>query len=86
MKGFIIGLELVDKKKKDGSPYCGIKMRWGYPKKGIIGSDIRVDWISADNELYNNFRPYVNGKLDTLINLPISIDLMPTGFVSVNLW
>ena len=81
MRGFIIGLENVDRKKKDGTPYQGIKLHWGYKKQGVVGDDIRSDWVSREKEIFNEFSPYLN-SLDKLVDRTIDIDLMPTGFVN----
>lgn len=84
MNGRIIGLEYVNKPKQDGSKVEGIKMRYAFPCDGIIGGEVRTDWISTSSDCYNAFRPYVNGKLPELVNRNISIDLLPTGFVSTS--
>lgn len=80
MRGFIIGLENIDRKKKDGTPYQGMRMRWGYSKQGIVGADVRSDFVSREKVIFNEFSPYIN-KLEKLVNNPIEISLMPTGFV-----
>ena len=41
----------------------GIQLRYSFPVKGVIGADVRSDYI-GDKDVLEVFRPFINGHLD----------------------
>lgn len=80
MKARIIGVSYVNRTKKDGSKSEGISLAYAFPCDGFVGADVRKDWVGVNSDAYNQFRPYINGKLLDIINRNIEIDLLPTGY------
>lgn len=82
MNARIIGVSYVNRTKKDGTKSEGISLAYAFPCDGFVGGDVRKDWISVTSDAYNQFRPYINGKLADIINRNITIDLLPTGYLN----
>ena len=81
MKSKIIGLTYSRKEDKEKNEIReGIQLRYAFPVKGVIGADVRSDWI-GDKEVLEVFRPFiVSGHLDELIGMRAYIELLPFEF------
>lgn len=81
MKSKIIGLTYSRKEDKEKNEIReGIQLRYAFPVKGVIGVDVRSDWI-GDKEVLEVFRPFiVSGHLDELIGMRAYVELLPFEF------
>lgn len=81
MRSKIIGLTYSRKEDKEKNEVReGIQLRYSFPVKGVIGADVRSDWI-GDKEVLEVFRPFiVSGHLDELIGMNAYIELLPFEF------
>jgi hypothetical protein len=80
MRSRIIGVSY--NKKEDANTKEireGIQLRYSFPVKGVIGADVRSDYI-GDKDVLEVFRPFLNGRLDDLIGMNAYIDLLPVTF------
>lgn len=81
MRSKIIGLTYSRREDKEkGEIREGIQLRYAFPIKGVIGSDVRSDWI-GDKEVIEVFRPYISsGHLDELVGMTAFVELLPFEF------
>ena len=83
MKSKIIGLTYSRKEDKEKNEIReGIQLRYAFPVKGVIGADVRSDWI-GDKEVLEVFifDPFiVSGHLDELVGMRAYIELLPFEF------
>lgn len=81
MRSKIIGLTYSRKEDKEKNEVReGIQLRYSFPVKGVIGAEIRSDWI-GNADILEVFRPFIiSGKLDDLIGMTAYIELLPFEF------
>lgn len=81
MRSKIIGLTYSRKEDKEKNEVReGIQLRYSFPVKGVIGAEIRSDWV-GNADILEVFRPFIiSGKLDDLIGMTAYIELLPFEF------
>lgn len=85
MNGRIIGLEYINGvNKTTKKEYKIISLRWAFPMDGVIGAEVRTDSIRETDDAWRVLSPYLNGRMDALVNMNISVDLIPTGRIYNN--
>lgn len=73
MRGKIVGFEVVQRNKQDGTSVNGVNLCFCVSKPNYIGADVVKEWVSASSAVYSRVQP-LN---DTLIGKTCNIDYSP---------
>lgn len=74
MKGRILGFKTVNYTSADGRAVNGISLYLAYNDIDVYGENVKSEFISSKKPLFNLFQPYLDGKVDKLINKKCTLD------------
>ena len=74
MCGNIVGYRTVNYVNKDNVPVSGINLYLTYEDVEVFGRNIKEIFIGSDRPLFQQFKKYLTGDADKLVNAPAEWD------------